>query len=178
MHSAIAGMTMQGKTTLAKIVHDGLVKRGRQTAMLDPMNEGKIISPNFTTRKLREYLRHIRVTKNLYCFVDESRTAISKSDASAIILTSSIRHLGHNSMMICHSMIDLNPTLRENFSDIYLFRCGPRTAEVVAEGWAEKRAFDAVSLKVGEFLLISKVKPLRKGKINFMKMSVSIDNLS
>lgn len=177
-HSLVVGMTMTGKSFLSKMIVKVLKEKYKlPVAVLDPLRDPDW-GADFQSKDQSEFLNYVSTHKNHICVVDEAGTAIGKYDMSALALTTTARHLGHISWLVCHSLTQLNPTLRSNCANLYLFLCGLKQAKTAAEEWAAPIAANAAKFRVGDFYILTRGRGNKKGKILFDKRDLSYDNLS
>lgn len=165
MHTGITGMTQSGKTTLAKII-SGLARgSGVKTAVLDPLADPGW-DASFTTRDPELFLAYAKREKSHLLFVDESGSAIGKYNPAMEWLTTTSRHLGHSSFIICHRLTQLSPNLRGQWNRLYLFACGPADARLVAEEWNEPELMNAPKMKKLHFYEVNRFSPMRRGYVD------------
>lgn len=118
-HSIIAGTSLSGKTTLAKIFCRQVVRSGRGTIVLDPFMS-KWDTPRVYTDS-GEFLRQAKSQMNKGLFVDESGETIGKYDLTMNWLTTTARHCGHKTWLITHRPTQISPTLRSCCENCYMF---------------------------------------------------------
>lgn len=173
MHSLIVGMTESGKTTLAKYLCKGLAKRGKKTAVLDPLIDVGW-ETEFQTNNPGEFLALAKKTRESYLFVDEGSVSIGRFNVPMEWLATMSRHWGHSAFFITQGMTQLGPTIRNNCSRLYLFACSKSIARLAAEEFNQPEVISADRLRVGEFFIVSRFDPLRRGSIDFKKSRINI----
>lgn len=172
MHTLITGRTEMGKTSLAKILHRELKSRGHKSSAYSPLKwEWK--EADFATNDGAEFLHHIRQEENWerYLFVDEGATSIGRYAKQYNWLATTSRHYGHSTTFISHLLTDVSPEIRSNCPRWILFASRRRDFELASEEYDIE--IPNRILKQGEFFLFDPGEPLRKGKINFAKQSLT-----
>lgn len=175
-HSLIIGRTGTGKSTLAEIIIREATKIDRQSIILDPLldTRWKKVGAVLVTADQGEFLHYAKTHTNLYLFVDEGGSSIGRYNPAMEFVTTTSRHLGHVAFIISHRLTQLPIVLRNNASKIYLFASTKSDKQIVAEEWDSETIMDTqAKLQPGEFIEVSAFTPPRRGKIDFVKKSLT-----
>jgi energy-coupling factor transporter ATP-binding protein EcfA2 len=175
MHSLIIGMTESGKTTLAKILAAQLKKQGKKIAVLDPLNDPEWGNVDFLTNDPDEFLDYCKSNKSHYCFIDEGSISIGRNNDDMQWFPTQSRHWGHSCFFLTQGLTQLSPIVRAQCSVVFCFAVGERDTDSLAEEWREKSLKKLNKIGKGEFYIVSRFSPLRKGTIDFRKRKVYYD---
>lgn len=176
-HSIVVGMTENGKTTLCTLLDSALNSMGQNSAVLDPDLDHRW-KASFITQDADKFLQHIKTHKNLICWIDEGGRSIGRNNSPMHFITTTSRKLGHSAFIIIWHLTDVDPTLRHNCGNLYLFHCSLKSAKLAADEWAIPPLIDACRLPVGEFFYATRQGILKKGKIRFDKGEVTYKDIS
>jgi len=150
-HTLIAGTTESGKTTLAKMMCAAYAETGIKRIVLDPMNDPGW-NADFQTRDANEFLRVMKASRQCACFVDEGSENVGRYDTEMHWCATQARHLGHRVTFICQAPTQIAPVVRNNCSQVAVFRIAPNDAKVLAECYTQPSLRDAIYLSKGEYL--------------------------
>ena len=133
MHVGIFGRTLCGKTTLGKQLSAAAWRRHpmRLSLVLDPNGEDWGIQATVTT-DMEHFRSKVWASRNCQVFADEAAMTIAR-DADLVDLFTRIRHNGHQFHVLSHTSASLLPVMREQLSELYLFRQSRHEAELWAE---------------------------------------------
>ena len=147
IRGAIIGMSMSGKTTLAKHLSRQYWTRSKiRSLVLDPnYDEGSYGDHAMVFREEPKFWNVAWKTNNLLIIVDEAAETISRNDDLTPVFTR-LRHRGHKLLVIAHRATNLTPIMREQIDTVYLFRQSKKNCEIFAELFAEP------SLEKAQFL--------------------------
>ena len=162
---------MSGKTTLFRMFVHKLQKEGRECAVLDPLND-TAWKADYQTDDADAFLKYAKQKKNLKLFIDESGTSIGKYNRPMQWVTTTSRHLGHDAFIVCHSLVQLDRTLRNQCNTCYLFRTAARDKQIVAEEWDRPELLTSQPLEKGEFYKVPRFGDLEKFRILFDKQTI------
>ena len=174
MHSLIIGMTESGKTTLAKMLCTKLRKAKKRCFVLDPLLDPEW-DAEFITKNSGEFINRVKRERNLYLFVDESSEAIGRYNTEMQWLATQSRHWGHSCFFITQGVTQIAPIIRSNTSRVYAFACGESSTKLLAEEYRKKELAELEHIGKGEFYIVERFAPMRRGKINFQKRVLTLD---
>lgn len=164
-------MSESGKTTLAKILANGLVARGKKIAVLDPLADPEWHA-DFIARNAEDFLEGLRKLRGYYVFVDESGTHFNDGrDTSYSWLTTTSRHWGHSVFLIGHRSMQIPRTMRDQVSRLFLFASSKEDGDLLATEWNQPGLTACNKLPRFHFFSASKFSPLQEMKIvNFKEI--------
>jgi len=144
-HAGIFGRRKSGKTTLAKVRASEFFKRdGWFSLVCDPNREAW--GPHaWVTEDRDAWLAKLNASRNCNCVVDEAGMTI-KRDRELVDLFTRIGHRGHRLTVIGHGGANLLPRMREQLTELFLFRLARSEAEMWAELFTDERIMQACDL--------------------------------
>jgi hypothetical protein len=159
-HGIIAGMTLSGKTHLAKTLAQGALNRGAGVCVLHkPREEWPLVGDAlFQTEDPELFLRVVRGARSCICFVEmtdarySDGNPIDKNDVRFHALATDSRHEGHEVFFLCQRPVALDPSIRENVSRLFLFRVGDMSASRLAEEFSDPALLRAPTLERYHYL--------------------------
>lgn len=164
MHCLIVGMTESGKSTLGKILCGGLKKSGKATAVLDPW-----IDPewdcDFITDDATQFMRYIVEHRKAFLFIDEGSETVGRYNKQTAFLANQSRHMGMACYFILQGATQVDPTLRGNCSDVFLFACATPIFEKISVEWNKPQLLKIAPLDRGEFLHIPRFGEIRRYRL-------------
>lgn len=145
-------MTESGKTTLARKLANKYQKRGIPVLVLDPYLSSAW-NADFITDNPDEFLEVVKDSISCAVFVDECGHYSDDgfSDVLRWLATNS-RHYGHNSHFISQRAKQLKPTIRDQCSNIFLFKQSFDDAKELTRNFATDDLLEAPKLTKGEYL--------------------------
>jgi hypothetical protein len=149
MHSLICGITESGKTTLGKHLASIHRKQGFHIHVLTSVWDAW--DADFLTDDKDEFLKAFWESRSLIVFVDEGGETVGRYDETMKATATRGRHYGHSCYYIVQASREINPTIREQCTQLFLFNCGRKTAETLAEDWNQPELANAPSLLKGEY---------------------------
>lgn len=155
----IVGPTMCGKTTLAMGFASQWLANGRKVLVCDPLQSDWPATWQTTDRAALVALAKRSLGCALIC--DEAGQTIAR-DPEAEWLVTTARHWGHKTTILSHGGTQMTPTMRGQFSTVFLFGSTPRVAELWAEEFNEPGLLHAVTLPRFEYLVKTRYQPLRR----------------
>jgi hypothetical protein len=153
-NGGIFGMIQSGKTTLAgKISRYFNAAHARPSIVLDPVSKldwGKHSTVFSMSEESAFWETAWRVTGCLV-IVDESSTTIAR-DKDLIPVFTRLHHNNHKILVICHNKADLLPTMRQQFTNIFLFRQPEESAKIWASEFTQPEIRNAEKLAQYQFM--------------------------
>lgn len=171
LHSLIFGCTLSGKSTLAKVMAKGFRERGVCVAVLDPLKD-RNWDADFVTENPDQFLHYAKRSHSHQLFVDEGATAIGRYNAQYQWLTTTARHHGHCATIICNRPQQLDKTLRDQCTTVYVFACSKSDAAIFADDFNEPLLLEAVKFKPGQFMAVGRFADTCRGQIDFKRGTV------
>ena len=161
-HTLICGVTMSGKTTLARHIAQSLDKKDQAVVVYDPLG-----TPTENTgwgEKARifaskdDFLEFLSSTECGKChiFIDEAADIFSQSDSENFWLATRGRHYGYQLYLIAQRPKMIAPTVRTQCGLCYMFRLSKDDAKEICADFGHN--YPEV-LENGE----KEIKPLDKG---------------
>jgi hypothetical protein len=154
IHHLTIGQSLQGKTTLNVELARGLRRHGIRCAVLDVLRSPEWPADEMHAdpdRFLSWCLGLGRRRERWALFVDEGGLSIGR-DPRFNALTTTARHLGIVTHLICHSWKSLLPELRNSCGRKWIFNNGQGADMARDEGRPELR--QCLTLRPGEFFYI------------------------
>lgn len=153
-NAGIFGMIQSGKTTLAgKISRYFAGAHNRPSIVLDPIFKfdwGRH-STVFNLAEENAFWQTAWKCTGCLVVVDESSTTIAR-DKDLIPVFTRLHHNNHKILVICHNKADLLPTMRQQFTHIFLFRQSEESAKIWASEFTQPEIRAAENLRQYEFL--------------------------
>lgn len=173
MHSLFAGVTMSGKTTLARAFARRYQKAGQIVIVRDPMGTetaggdwgpNAIVFGHGEDEQFWRYMHDERVF-GAHVFIDEAADFFSVDQKENQWLLTRGRHYGLHVNLIAQRPKQIAPNVRSQASITYMFRLAHDDAREVAAD-AGHNAKDFPELDTGDFLV------LHSGKAAIAKFNV------
>jgi hypothetical protein len=159
-------MTESGKTTLARQIARQYRQRDYEILVLDPIGD-----PKWPCKKVysdpQEYLDVVMRSKRCGLFIDDSGEMIGKYSGVMGALATRSRHLGHNAHFIVQRTAQLDKTVRDQCSYIYLFRVSFKDGQTLSDDYAQEELKNANKLDKGEFIMLKRFKDPKYLKIKW-----------
>jgi DNA helicase HerA-like ATPase len=163
-HSLIIGMTMSGKSTLARRLVAGYRTNGVHSLILDPLADPawKNAGAAVLTDDGEYFLEAVFKSKKCAIFVDESGEAIGRYGGEMKKLATRSRHYGHNAHFISQRAVDIDKTIRDQCNDLYCFRVSKKDGETLADEYGYEELLGCSQLQQGEFIKCGRfLKPVK-----------------
>lgn len=148
-----------------------------KTAVLDPLGDPSY-GADFQTTNSDQFLAYAKANKSHFLFVDESGQAIGRYNAPMEWLATTSRHLGHLGFFLVQGCTQLNPVIRGQCGQVYLFSCSNSNYRMIAEEWNQPELTKMPRFDVGEFVFVPRFGNLRKGNVDWKTMRVYYDKSS
>lgn len=163
-HSLIIGMTMSGKSTLARSLVRESIRQGRECLILDPLDDPawKKSGAAVVTPDGKKFLEIVFKSSSCNIFVDESGEAIGRFAKEMKKLATRSRHYGHNAHFISQRAVDIDKTIRDQCNYLFIFRVSKKDAETLADEYGYEELLGASQLEQGEFIKCGRFHPPQK----------------
>ena len=169
-HVGVFGRRLSGKTTLLRaVLRSYFAAEGRRALVLDPNLEpwGEFA---WVTADRDRMMAKLWASWGCNVVVEEAGSTIRR-DAEVTELFTRSGHRCHRVFVAGHTSSSLLPVMREQLTELYLFRQSQREAD----GWAELFTNDEIRQSTGldydarEFLHVRLGHPVRRGVLVFDK---------
>lgn len=167
-HVLILGMTMSGKSELGKNMAVSYRRHGIKTVALDPLNDWREYV-DYSTRDPEEFLRVVKQSERLAIFIDESGETIGRYNEQMTWLATRARHYGHRSHFMSQRAAQLSKTVRDQCSDLFVFRVSKGDAKVLAEEFTDDDLLAASTLGQYEYLHLNRFGKVQRHKSERVK---------
>ena len=174
-HTLVVGMTESGKSTLLKIITSGLKKKGVKVAVLDPLRDPEW-EADYQTDNPAEFLEFAKANKQYVLVVDESGEAIGRYNAAMHWLATTARHFGHSTYFLMQGVTQIDPIIRTNCNQCFLFASHSTIIESLAKSY-DCDEIRGQKLKQGDFFIIGQFVETRRGRVDFASRAVTIGSL-
>ena len=162
-HGLILGMTESGKSSLLKQIIASVKDKGIHTIVLDPLCDPSF-GADFQTADPAEFEYMWKNSRGCVCGIDESGTVGKFSDSIREAATKG-RHWGHSFFFLAQKATQVEPLVRDQTSNLYLFRSGLQSRKILAEEYDCDTLTESVEML--EYHYCSRSKYHGKYKINF-----------
>lgn len=150
MHSLIVGPTECGKTTLGKKICSGLRQQGHHTLVLTSVYDEW--DCDFMTDDQDKFLDTVWASQECFIFVDEGLETVGRFNKPMISLASKSRHWGHSCFFMVQSAAGIDPIIRRQCSQLFLFTCAPDEVKSLSSLWLAPDIQKAPSLRQGQYI--------------------------
>lgn len=134
-HITIAGMTLSGKTTLAKRRAFFFRQQGIKVLVCDPVSDPEWPA-DFITRDQEKFLNAYWASERCAAFFDEGSRSVGKYNLATEDTATLGRHRGHINHYIVQRVTQIPPIVRDQCTEIFLFRSSRKDGEMLADEWA------------------------------------------
>ena len=152
-HTLIIGRTLMGKTYLAKELCRQYKSHSIQRIVLDPLLDPGW-QAEFITKNPDEFLAVAKESRSCALFIDESAQTIGRYAREMKWCATTSRHWGHKSHFIAHRFSDLDKTVRDQCSTLYIFHLSFSDAKLLADEYTNQELKKVSELKKYEFFRI------------------------
>ncbi len=146
---------MSGKTTLAKLLIPIYQRNNIKTVVLDPLQD-PTWNADFQTDDNDTFLQTMYQSRSCALFVDESGSAIGRYSGSMAVVATQSRHLGHKAHFITQRPSQLDKTIRDQCSTLFLFCVSKKDAITLADEFGYDEILRACKFRQGECLKITR----------------------
>lgn len=175
-HVLIAGMTLSGKTTLAKRLAAAYRAAGINVFVLDPILDPQW-NADFITDDQEHFLDVFWANRSAMAFLDEGGESVGRYDLAMQKTATRGRHRGHVCHYIVQDATQIAPIIRAQCTRLFLF-CSPYESGVrLSRDWNRPELLECSNLSVGEYFEAVKMGAIRKCHL-FNKRSAGNESTS
>lgn len=155
MHVLCVGMTGSGKTTLGKQLLKAYKSKGINSIVLDPLCDPDW-QADFQTDNSDDFLDAMYKSRQCALFVDESGAAIGRYAGPMAVVATQSRHFGHKAHFFTQRGAQLDRTVRDQCSILFVFRVGKMDAKILSEEFGYSELMQANELRPGECFKVTR----------------------
>lgn len=166
--AAVIGPSKCGKTTLARALVSKMWRQHKlRSIVYDPWLKkygntwGKSA---WVTDDLDRYKKAVWGTSRCCVIWDESTDSLNRNDRSDQAFFSRIRHEHPAFFLLAHDIKVMNPVMRGNLSDLFIFRQGVLRSKFYAEDFADAELLQTAELQKYEFIHKRPMEPMQRMK--------------
>lgn len=163
-HCLILGMTLSGKSTLAKLLAKKYKNSGYKILVLDPVFDPGWCA-DFITDDPDEFLTVFWKSRQCAVFIDEAGENVGQHDKKMMKTATRGRHYGHVVHYIAQGGRQINKTVRDQCGRLFLFTTALADAKVHAEEWNNPKINNANTLTQGSYFAITRFGEVGQGNI-------------
>lgn len=163
-HVMILGMTMSGKTTLAKMLAAEYRKAGLKVGVLDPLGDPGWPA-DFRTDDVDVFLARFWDSRQCAWFIDEAGESVGQFDTVMTKTATRGRHWGHRCHYISQRGTQLARTVRDQCASLFLFTTSLDDSKVHANEWNKPGLKEAHALQQGHYFHATRFSPLARGQL-------------
>lgn len=156
-HILICGVTLSGKTTLARVLAENLEKRGVKIAVRDPVNSPTVNGSWPKSARIfsndEEFLdwAHSDEAVNTVVFVDEAGDLFTVENRHLHWMFTKGRHFGLFMVPICVRPKLVAPNVRHQCTEAYLFRLSQEDMREIGQDYGHS-GLQKIPLDRGDFI--------------------------
>lgn len=158
----ILGQGRSGKTTLAKALAAGFRRNGVGVLALTlPHDTWEAAS--WQTSDPERFVRMFNRATGCACFMEFSDASVDKFSKPFEEMFTKGRHRGHRMFAIAQRHTQISPLIRDQWDAFWLFACGRKTADVLADEFGDDDIFQASAFPRYRYLFKQRCLPIRFG---------------
>lgn len=158
-HGLFLGETGSGKTNLAQCVAGGFRRAGLGVLAHIPQGVPPWAAADRCIYDAERFIDTVNRARRCAVFVEMSDASVSKYNDDFIKLATWARNLGHRCFFIAQRHTQINPTIRDQCGRLWLFRVGPKTADILAEEFVDDTLRQACALADWHYMFKERGKP-------------------
>jgi hypothetical protein len=173
-------MTESGKTTMGVRLAHHYYGRGWGVLVLDPLCDPRWNPEppqlDRLTRKVQqtafkqmadgdEFLKIFWASKRCMVFIDESGDAVGRYDLAMQQTATKGRHWGHSVHFLSQRGVQINRTVRDQCSHLFLFTTAREDAKVHANEWNQPALIEAAMLPQGSYFHVTRFGKVERGTL-------------
>lgn len=162
-HVLILGMTLSGKSTLAKKMAERYTEKNG-VLVYDPLGDPTwpLGEGDVRTSDPDEFLEIFWASRGCAVFIDEAGDVAGQHDKDFQKTATRGRHWGHRCHYLSQRGTMINRTIRDQCSQLFLFATALEDCKVHAKEWNRAELLDASKLRQGEYFHVSRFGELKK----------------
>lgn len=178
-HSLILGMTESGKTTLGVRLAHAYYGGEWGVLVLDPLCDPRWRPPQddvlenqrrkltgaqfYQTADPDEFLKVFWQSRSCMVFIDESGDAVGRYNIAMQETATKGRHWGHCVHFLSQRGAQINRTVRDQCSHLFLFTTAREDAKIHSIEWNQPRLLEASTLPQGAYLHTTRYGEIERG---------------
>lgn len=163
-HVLVLGMTLSGKTMLAKSLAAEYRAAGISVLVLDPLRDPGWHA-DYQTSDPEEFLNFFWGARSCAVFIDEAADSVGRYDLAMQKTATRGRHWGHRVHYLSQRGTSINRTVRDQCSRLFLFASSLSDCKIHANEWNKPELLTAPTLPSGSYMACSKFGAVTHGKI-------------
>ncbi len=176
VNKLVLGRTQYGKSTLCKIFCESFTAAKARTLVLD--TTGDPWKAEAQTDDPQVFIDTFWEVPGLACFVeigDMSPDQRRRYNEELILVAKRGRHNFSHSYYMAHRLKDLDPSLRTQCPELFLFASGFDDARELVNDYGARQLAEAPALSVGEFYHVAPGVKCTRHHIDFKKRTFVLD---
>jgi hypothetical protein len=163
-HVMILGMTLSGKTSLAKRVAAEYRAKGIKVGVLDPLGDPEW-NADFQTSDPGVFMQQFWQARQCAWFIDESGDMVGRYDKEMQQTATRGRHWGHRVHYLSQRGTQIARTVRDQCSSLFLFTTALNDCKVHADEWNKPDLRTAHTLPQGHYFYTDRFSALKRGQL-------------
>lgn len=163
-HSLISGMTESGKSTLAKMLCSQFKEQGIGTIVYSAIDLNGW-NCDFKTSNIESLKQSVNNSRLCMVFIDEADTVCSLKQPENNFLAVRSRHRQHSVYFITQRPNMINPNIRGQCKNLFLFNIHYNDAKDLSKQWNCDEIMSSVNFKVGEYIYVPRMGQYKKMKL-------------
>ena len=154
IRGGIFGISLSGKTTLAKHLSAGYFHKGNLNSLvLDPHEENYGEHAEVLGIENEDlFWQKVWEAEQPYLVIVDEASATLRREREMVPVFTRLRHKKHRLLVLGHKSTDLLPVMREQLDTLYLFRQSATSADEWADLFGEKELISCSNLSQYEYI--------------------------
>jgi hypothetical protein len=157
------GQGKSGKTTLCKQMAAGFRKGGVGVLALT-LPHDNWPAANWQTSDPARFVTMFNKAEKCACFIEFSDASVGKYNTAFSDMFTKGRHRGHRVFGIAQRHTQIHPTIRDQWDAFWLFSCGIKTADILADEFGDAAILEAATYPRYKYLLKRRCLPILRGE--------------
>jgi hypothetical protein len=157
----ILGQGRSGKTTLAKQLAAGF-RQGGVGVLALTLPHDTWEPASWQTSDPERFVAMFNRAERCACFMEFSDAGVGKFAKPFEDMFTKGRHRGHRMFAIAQRHTQISPLIRDQWDAFWLFSCGKKTAETLAEEFGDDAILEAVTYPRYQYLFKRRVIPIQR----------------